>query len=255
MQITSVLLLLSLLPGLLYANVYAPPLMQTRRDPISIPLRQRASSFLGKRDGLSNTDLLNSLQAGRDSLIDKFIDSRGKGAIKRIQQKRAERDDRIWRAKVERRQELEEGMQGEERTWNCRRDQRLVPMTNHNFDTVYSGVMNLGTPPTAFDVILDTGSSYVFLLVLAIHTKINCTTRDTWVPNITCTCSSANCGPCSIGKQWDPTSSSTFSQRGKVLQIIYGSGRVLGSTGLDVVELGGFTINDQVHFSLPCLSL
>lgn len=40
-----------------------------------------------------------------------------------------------------------------------------VPITNHEFDTSYSAKLELGTPPTAFDVLLDTGSSYVSTIV------------------------------------------------------------------------------------------
>jgi len=40
-----------------------------------------------------------------------------------------------------------------------------VPLTNHNFDTSYSAKLDLGTPPTAFDVLMDTGSSYVLRIV------------------------------------------------------------------------------------------
>jgi Eukaryotic aspartyl protease len=61
-----------------------------------------------------------------------------------------------------------------------------------------------------------------------------------------CSCTSSGCTACSAGSSWNPSSSSTFSQRGKALSIQYGSGIVTGRTGMDGVSLGGFTIADQV---------
>ncbi|KAG8833197.1 hypothetical protein FRC17_011145 [Serendipita sp. 399] len=115
-----------------------------------------------------------------------------------------------------------------EETARRKRAVTTVATKNHNFDAVYSAKMELGTPPQSFDVLLDTGSS------------------DTWVVAAGCTCTGLNCSGCSSGKEWDSSSSSTWSQRGKVLTIQYGSGLVTGRTGKDVVTIGGFTIADQV---------
>jgi cathepsin D len=69
---------------------------------------------------------------------------------------------------------------------------------------------------------------------------------DTWVTASNCTCTSTDCSSCVAGSSWDPSSSSTYARRGKILQISYGSGIVTGWTANDVSSLGGFTISDQV---------
>jgi len=70
--------------------------------------------------------------------------------------------------------------------------------------------------------------------------------RDTWVTAPNCTCTSQGCSSCVSGSSWDPSTSSTYSRRGAILQISYGSGVVNGWTGEDVASLGGFTVEDQV---------
>ena len=177
---------------------------------------------------------VDALQAARDALIDKYVE--GSEAKRRIQQKRAERD-----AEERKRAVRARGTTLEKRVVQD------VAMTNHNFDTVYSANLQLGTPPQQFKVLLDTGSRYGHSLITLLPlTPPFFFLSDTWVTASNCSCLSAGCNSCAAGASWDPSASSTYNQRGKVLSISYGSGTVAGLTGQDVASLGGSTIPDQV---------
>lgn len=102
-----------------------------------------------------------------------------------------------------------------------KRSSETVAMTNNNWDVTYSTTILLGTPPKPYQVILDTGSS------------------DAWV-------TSNQCNACTGGNSWDPSTSSTWTPRQKLLSINYGSGNVAGRTGSDVLQMGSFSISDQV---------
>ncbi|QRV79608.1 aspartyl protease [Ceratobasidium sp. AG-Ba] len=95
-----------------------------------------------------------------------------------------------------------------------------VSMTNQNADTSYYGIMNVGTPPVSYGVALDTGSS------------------DLWFQ-------SDECVSCTKGIRVQTTSTS-LKQSGQPFSIRYGSGAVGGQIVSDVVQMGGFTIQDQV---------
>ncbi|CCA76545.1 related to aspartic peptidase A1-Laccaria bicolor [Serendipita indica DSM 11827] len=135
---------------------------------ISIPLVRRSRPRPFRKGKLSSKELADidyvtdvaALQASRDALIEKYAETRGADVVKRLQEKR----------------------EAEESALNGKRDIKTIQMANHQFDTTYSAVVSLGTPPKPFNLLLDTGSS----------------------------------------------------------------GSVSGRTGSDVVELGGYTINDQV---------
>ncbi|KAI0691707.1 aspartic peptidase domain-containing protein, partial [Earliella scabrosa] len=94
-------------------------------------------------------------------------------------------------------------------------------LTNQRFDTSFFGSIAVGTPPIAFNVILDTGSS------------------DLWI---------ASDGGFSIGDdivKFDPSNSSTFRDLQTPFQIRYGSGAAQGTLGQDVVEMAGFRVVSQ----------
>lgn len=82
--------------------------------------------------------------------------------------------------------------------------------------------MSLGTPPQNFKVILDTGSS------------------NLWVP-------SSECGSiaCYLHTKYDSSSSSTYSKNGSTFEIRYGSGSLSGFVSNDVFTIGDLTIKDQ----------
>ncbi|CAE6529605.1 unnamed protein product [Rhizoctonia solani] len=96
-------------------------------------------------------------------------------------------------------------------------------MVNQNMDVMYYATVEVGTPPQSYAVILDTGSS------------------DMWLQSI-------ECAPCT-GKKIDPTISSTLQQSSSPFSIAYGIGSVKGTLVNDVVSIGsssGFTIQNQV---------
>lgn len=181
---------------------------------ISIPLVRRSRPRPFRKGKLSSKELADidyvtdvaALQASRDALIEKYAETRDADVVKRLQEKR----------------------EAEESALNGKRDIKTIQMANHQFDTTYSAVVSLGTPPKPFNLLLDTGSS------------------DTWVASTNCSCTGPGCQACVSGNTYNTSLSSTWTQRGKTLFIQYGSGSVSGRTGSDVVELGGYTINDQV---------
>ncbi|KAG2135856.1 acid protease [Suillus clintonianus] len=109
-----------------------------------------------------------------------------------------------------------------------RANSAAVPITDEQNDSSYSGIVSIGTPPQSFDLILDTGSS------------------DLWVATSSCTsCDTlTSCTTCSEN-QFTTSKSSTFQTSGTALQINYGSGSVQGATSQDTVTFGGFTIAQQ----------
>ncbi|KAH8920748.1 acid protease [Atractiella rhizophila] len=89
-------------------------------------------------------------------------------------------------------------------------------------DTVYFGQVSLGTPQQTFFVVLDTGSS------------------DLWLAGSSC-----NSG-CSGVTTFNPSSSSTFKNLNKSFSIRYGSGSATGTLGQDTVSLANQTITNQI---------
>ncbi|PPQ73068.1 hypothetical protein CVT24_001613 [Panaeolus cyanescens] len=95
-------------------------------------------------------------------------------------------------------------------------------LTNQNGDSSYFGTLAIGTPPTPYNVILDTGSA------------------DLWVADVECT---SGCGGVPL---FNPNSSSTFQNQSTPFDITYGSGRALGYLGLDAVQMANFSVSNQV---------
>jgi cathepsin D len=95
-------------------------------------------------------------------------------------------------------------------------------LTNQNADSSYFGTLAIGTPPVSFDVILDTGSS------------------DLWVADQACTTG------CSRIQLFNDLSSSTFHNLSEPFNIQYGSGAATGSLGQDVVQMAGFSVPNQI---------
>jgi len=86
----------------------------------------------------------------------------------------------------------------------------------------YFSDIAIGTPPQEFKVVLDTGSS------------------NLWVP-------SSECGSiaCYLHSKYDSSDSSTYKKNGSSFEIRYGSGSVAGFISQDIVQIGDLKIKDQ----------
>ncbi|KAK7448817.1 hypothetical protein VKT23_013547 [Stygiomarasmius scandens] len=107
-----------------------------------------------------------------------------------------------------------------------RRSVAGIGIVNQQTDASYFGTVNIGTPAQSLNVILDTGSS------------------DLWVATDQCT-------TCSRGTPLFTTgSSSSVKVSSQGTNIRYGSGEVDGQLASDTVEMGGFTIDQQTFLAV-----
>ncbi|KAF9449184.1 acid protease [Macrolepiota fuliginosa MF-IS2] len=105
-----------------------------------------------------------------------------------------------------------------------------LSIINEKQDASYLGTVSIGTPPQSFNVVLDTGSS------------------DLWVADSTCI-------GCPSGTPlYDATKSSSnkaaSSSSSAQTTIKYGSGEVSGTIGSEAVSMGGFNIQNQVFLQV-----
>ncbi|KAL8663082.1 MAG: hypothetical protein Q9168_008150 [Polycauliona sp. 1 TL-2023] len=96
-----------------------------------------------------------------------------------------------------------------------------VPVSNF-LNAQYFSEIEIGTPAQSFKVILDTGSS------------------NLWVP-------SKDCGSiaCYLHSTYDSSSSSTYKKNGSDFEIRYGSGSLSGFVSQDTVKIGDLKIKHQ----------
>lgn len=97
-----------------------------------------------------------------------------------------------------------------------------VPVENF-LNAQYFSTIGLGTPPQEFKVIMDTGSS------------------NLWVPG-------SECGSiaCYLHQKYDSSGSSTYKKNGSEFGIRYGSGEVSGYISQDTLTIGDLKVKNQL---------
>lgn len=102
------------------------------------------------------------------------------------------------------------------------KDPHEVPVENF-LNAQYYSTIAIGNPPQEFKVVLDTGSS------------------NLWVPG-------SECGSiaCYLHQKYDSSASSTYRKNGSEFAIRYGSGEVAGYISKDTVQIGDLKIKDQL---------
>jgi len=105
---------------------------------------------------------------------------------------------------------------------NSKRSSGSNLIVNQNADSSYYGSIAIGTPQVSYNVILDTGSS------------------DLWVADSNCLTG------CRSVPTFDSSASSSFQNTSKAFSITYGSGQAAGELGQDTIQMAGFSVPNQV---------
>jgi len=97
-----------------------------------------------------------------------------------------------------------------------------LPVENY-MNAQYFSEITIGSPPQTFKVILDTGSS------------------NLWVPSSECSSIA-----CYLHNKYDHEASSTWKKNGSTFEIRYGSGEVSGYVSKDTITIGDLVLKDQL---------
>ncbi|OXB36258.1 endopeptidase [Cryptococcus neoformans] len=183
------LISLALLPLTLAATL--PKVPSSLHLPLKVLESRQHSDDLSQRQAW----LISQAKSMR-AKYEPYLNERGKELLKR---------DRM---------EKEEGQ--------TKRAQQSIDLIDIGLDGLYSAPIEIGTPPQQFIVIMDTGSS------------------DLWVAEKGCTADF-----CSKTYTFDASNSFTFETEKRQFSIAYGSGNAGGYLANDTVSTGGFTIREQ----------
>ncbi|POW07854.1 hypothetical protein PSTT_07968 [Puccinia striiformis] len=113
-----------------------------------------------------------------------------------------------------------------------------LPLSNGYADSEYYGVIQVGTPPRPYNVILDTGSSDLWLIGQgAVSSRTGGGLSNIGPPGATS--SSA------VGTPFTPANSNSFQSKSSTFQITYGSGSASGTVGSDTITQGSYTVTNQ----------
>lgn len=111
-------------------------------------------------------------------------------------------------------------------------------LSNGYADSEYYGLIQVGTPAKSYNVILDTGSSDLWLVAQG-ATSSSSHSSGVSIGSPTASSTSAT------GAAFTPSSSSSFKSSSSTFQITYGSGSASGTVGTDTITQGSYTVTNQ----------